>query len=95
LVNRRIPDDRLLRRGVGSSNRIAVARVSNGTRSDQMGKGDQQHCRYCGDLVERPRRGQKFRSDRHRYLWHRGQMIWPAKLEERIRAIVKEELARI
>ena len=59
-----------------------------------MAKEDQPRCRYCGEVVEHPRRGQKFCSDKHRYLWHKGQMISPAKLEERIRAIVSEELAK-
>jgi hypothetical protein len=39
-----------------------------------------------------PRRAQKFCCDRHRYLWHQSQRISPEKLEEKIRAIVRDEL---
>jgi hypothetical protein len=59
-----------------------------------MNQANQSHCRWCGELIAQPRRGQKFCSNQHRYLWHQGQRISPAKLEERVRAIVREELAQ-
>jgi hypothetical protein len=49
-------------------------------------------CRWCGESIEAPRKGQRFCSDKHRSLWHQHQRIYPGKLEERIRAIVKEEI---
>ncbi len=52
-------------------------------------------CRWCGEPIASPRRGQKFCCDRHRYLFHQGQRISPAKLDERIRAIVREELSNM
>jgi hypothetical protein len=49
-------------------------------------------CRWCGELITAPKRGQKFCCARHRYLWHQNQRISPARLDERIRAIVREEI---
>jgi hypothetical protein len=49
-------------------------------------------CRWCGELISAPRPGRRFCCDRHRYLWHQNQRVSPAKLDERIRAIVREEI---
>lgn len=57
-----------------------------------MSSPDQCHCRWCGALIERPRRGQKFCSDNHRYLWHKKQRITPAQLEGKIREMVDERI---
>jgi len=52
-------------------------------------------CRWCGELIPAPRRGQKFCCDRHRYLWHQNQRISPAQLDQRVRAIVREEIKQL
>ena len=55
---------------------------------------DPNPCRWCGTPITSPRQGQKFCCDQHRYQWHKAQRISPGQLEERIRAIVREELER-
>jgi hypothetical protein len=60
-----------------------------------MSQPDISLCRWCSEAISSPRRGQKFCCDRHRYLWHQGKRISPAKLDERIRAIVREELNKV
>jgi len=52
-------------------------------------------CRWCGEPISAPKRNQKFCCREHRYLWHQGQRISPAKFDERVRAIVRDELGRI
>jgi hypothetical protein len=51
-------------------------------------------CRWCSSPVANPKRAQRFCCSRHRYLWHQAQRISPARFEERVRAIVREELTR-
>ena len=59
-----------------------------------MNPADQVPCRWCGEPIEAPKRGQRFCSAKHRYLWHQAQRISPAKFEERARAIVRDELGK-
>jgi hypothetical protein len=74
------------------SNRSAVARVITASGAHEMSDTIPALCRWCNEPITSPRRGQKFCCDRHRYLFHQNQRISPAKLDERIRAIVKEEI---
>ena len=55
----------------------------------------QTRCRWCGIVILRHKKNQKFCCPNHRYLFHRNQLISPAKLEERVREIVREELKSI
>jgi len=59
-----------------------------------MTSADQTHCRWCGEPIEAPRRGQRFCCSKHRYLWHQAQRVSPAQFDERVRAIVRQELKR-
>jgi len=74
--------------------RMGVPRVRTGPGAIEMTQPDETHCRWCGELIERPKRGQKFCSPNHRYRWHKAQQVAPGKLEDMVRAIVREELAR-
>jgi hypothetical protein len=51
-------------------------------------------CKWCGQPITGRKDGQKFCCDEHRYAWHKTQRISPGQLEERVRAIVREELRR-
>ena len=53
---------------------------------------DQLHCRWCGEPINAPKRGQRFCCSKHRYLWHQAQRIPPSKFDERVRAMVQAEL---
>ena len=57
-----------------------------------MNKPNEYHCRWCGKALEVRREGQKFCCPDHRYEFHKAQRITPGKLEEKVRAIVREEL---
>jgi hypothetical protein len=59
-----------------------------------MNQTDQLLCRWCGEPIENPKRGQRFCCSQHRYLWHQAQRISPAQFDERIRVIVRQELKR-
>lgn len=59
-----------------------------------MNRIDEILCRWCGEPISTPKRNQKFCCPEHRYLWHQAQRISPAKFDERVRAIVREELGR-
>jgi hypothetical protein len=60
-----------------------------------MSRLDQRAPAAGEEPISNPRRGQKFCCDRHRLLSHQAQRGIPlAKLEERIRAIVREELQK-
>ena len=60
-----------------------------------MNPTDQVPCRWCGERIDNPKRGQRFCCSQHRYLWHQAQRISPAKFDERVRAIVRDEFARL
>jgi hypothetical protein len=50
-------------------------------------------CKWCGAPLLSPRPGQRFCVAKHRYLFHQAVRGIPlAKLEETIRAIVRQEL---
>jgi hypothetical protein len=49
-------------------------------------------CKWCGTPIPNRKDGQKFCSDEHRYAFHRSQRISPAQFDERVRAIVRQEL---
>ena len=59
-----------------------------------MTNATQTVCRWCSGAIEQTKRGQRFCCSSHRYLWHQAQRISPARFEERVRAIVREELSR-
>jgi hypothetical protein len=60
-----------------------------------MSQPDQSPCRWCGEAINAVKPGQKFCCARHRYLWHQAQRISPAKFDERVRVIVRDELRRL
>src|SRR5215469_9401863 len=74
--------------------RTTSPRVITATGAIKMTGPDQILCRCCGEPIANPRRGQKFYCDRHGYLWHQSQRISAAKLEEKIRAIVRTNYNR-
>ena len=51
-------------------------------------------CKWCGQPIANRKDGQKFCSDEHRYAFHRSQRISPAQFDERVRAIVRDEIKR-
>jgi hypothetical protein len=51
-------------------------------------------CRWCDSAIVNPKRDQRFCCASHRYRWHAAQRISPASFEERVRAIVRDELKR-
>ena len=51
-------------------------------------------CRWCGIVLANPKREQRFCCSSHRYRWHTAQRISPASFDERVRAIVRDELNR-
>ena len=60
-----------------------------------MSNASQTVCRWCDSPVHNPKREQRFCCSSHRYLWHQAERISPARFDERVRAIVREELARL
>ena len=59
-----------------------------------MNNSTQTTCRWCGSAIPNPQREQRFCSSSHRYRWHTAQRISPANFDERVRAIVRDELKR-
>ena len=59
-----------------------------------MNYSTQTTCRWCGVALATPKREQRFCSSSHRYRWHTAQRISPASFDERVRAIVRDELNR-
>jgi hypothetical protein len=57
-----------------------------------MSHQDGYPCKWCGQPIANRKDGQKFCSDEHRYAFHRSQRISPAQFDERVRAIVRQEL---
>jgi hypothetical protein len=57
-----------------------------------MNQPDPIPCRWCEAAIGAPKAGQKFCCANHRYLWHKAQRISPARFDERVRSIVREEL---
>jgi hypothetical protein len=57
-----------------------------------MSQTDVLHCRWCDEPIPNPQARPEICSDRHRYLVHQNQRISPAKFDEKVRAIVREEL---
>jgi hypothetical protein len=51
-------------------------------------------CKWCGTPITNRRDGQKFCSDEHRYAFHKSQRISPMQLDEKVRAIVRDELRK-
>lgn len=73
----------------------SVLRVTTTEGASKMSVTDQDHCRWCGAAISRPKRGQKFCSSNHRYLWHKNQLISPAQLERKISEIVRKEVKNV
>ena len=88
------PRDSAARCDLGASNRHAVARVITAQGNAKMTLPDQILCRWCGEPITAPRRGQRFCCSRHRYLWHQAQGFSPAQFQEKVTAIVRRELKR-
>ena len=59
-----------------------------------MSESNKDACKWCGQVIPNRKDGQKFCCDAHRYAYHKGQRVAPGQLEERVRAIVRDELKR-
>src|SRR5512141_1408679 len=80
---------------VDNGNSVPVAHVLTPRDSRVLAHPTHTTCRWCDAPIMPAKPGQKFCSSQHRYSWHRAQRISPAKFEEKVRAIVREEIERL